>query len=150
MYFVLRTIPLLMSDNDTRLVVLKEQMKKAIQNDKQLNKCGRPALNRLDILDCSIKLLFSLRKEIDTELLFILKEWLEPLPDKTLPNFEIKSNILSLLLYAKVDKSQLIESGIGKIVYFYSLNSKEPYEIRNLSKQLVKKWTMVVVKEQEE
>ncbi|ELQ75028.1 hypothetical protein THOM_2008, partial [Trachipleistophora hominis] len=136
-------------ENDA-LTAIKEKMKDAVFRDKELNRHGKPALNRLDNLDGCIRALYSLRNDIDTETFLILKEWLEPLPDNTLPNIEIKSEILSFLLKTSVTRDQLVESEIGKIVYFYSLNNHETSEIRNLSKQLVKKWTMVAVQEQNE
>ncbi|ELA46632.1 hypothetical protein VCUG_01858 [Vavraia culicis subsp. floridensis] len=137
-----------MEQEHDALSAVKSRMKDAIFRDKELNKNGKPALNRLSRLNDCIKALYSLRNDIDTETLLILREWLEPLPDNSLPNIEIKNEILSFLLKTNVSRDQLVESEIGKIVYFYSLNNREVGEIKNMSKQLVRKWTMVAVQEQ--
>lgn len=137
-----------MADQESKLAFVKVKMREALFLDRELNKSGKPSLNKLNSLDGILGILYSLRNVIDTETLQILKEWLEPLPDNSLPNVRIKSGILSFLLKINVTRDQLVVSEIGKIIYFYSLNDGEGSEVKNMSKQIVKKWTMVAVQDQ--
>lgn len=54
----------------------------------------------------------------------VLKAWIEPMPDGTLPNTKIRSSVLKLLGLLPVDcsfedrKAQLKRSGLGRAVLF--------------------------------
>jgi hypothetical protein len=54
----------------------------------------------------------------------VLKAWLEPLPDGTLPNSKVRSTVLRLLGQLPVDcaqedrKEQLKRSGLGRVIMF--------------------------------
>lgn len=134
-----------MSDQDERLSNLKQLMRNTLQEDKELIRVGKPALKRLSNLKTCINELYALRTQVDSEVLFIIKQWLEPLPDKSLPNLSIKSELLHFLYKVNVTKDRLVNSEIGKIIYFYSINHKESDEIRKLSKRIVIKWTSIAI-----
>lgn len=94
-----------------------------------------------------------IRKETQESLIKLgilseLKLWLEPLPDNSLPNQKIKRAILDVLSTMKVTKSDLLNSGIGKIVHFYSKNPKEALEIRKKAATLIKKWKGMIIREE--
>lgn len=127
------------------------EMKDFFKKDLQLNEQQKPAHYKIENVDriCS-KII---RKDVQQVFvsLGILKElrtWLEPLPDNTLPNQKIKKAILDLLSYIKVNKSDLINSGIGKIIHFYSKNSKEALEIRRIATSIMKKWKAKIIREE--
>lgn len=140
-------ISLIMKDNkpDESLSNLKEEMREILFKDQNLIKNNNPAINRLTHLNDIMKKLYTLRSHVDSELLHILKEWLEPLPDKTLPNITIISQMVQFLLSVNVTRDQLVNSEIGKIILFYSKNNEYDNEVRKLSKKLVKKWTNVAI-----
>lgn len=77
-----------------------------------------------------------------------LKIWLEPLPDNSLPNPKIKRAIIDLLYHLKISKGDLLTSGIGKILHFYSKNPKEALDIRKASNSIVKKWKSMIIREE--
>merc|ERR1712025_954825 len=106
-----------MADNEERMNKLKDALRSTLRKDMELNNQGLPAKNRLTELDKLVNECYSLRTLVDTELLILVKEWLEPLPDKTTPNFKIKNELLQYLLNINVTRDQLVESHVGKIVY---------------------------------
>ncbi|OQS53998.1 IWS1 [Ecytonucleospora hepatopenaei] len=81
-----------------------------------------------------------------------IKIWLEPLPDRSLPNVVIKKNLLEVLSHMKnITRSDLLNSQVGKIVNFYSKNPRENMEIRRMAKNCVSKWkNMIIMEENEE
>ncbi|MGL4499769.1 MAG: hypothetical protein ACRCU2_11955, partial [Planktothrix sp.] len=88
----------------------------------------------------------NLRKEfLDCGILDELRMLLEPLPDNSFPNVEIKVAVLELLGRLDVRKEHLLDSGIGKIVYFYSRGRFETKRVRALATGLVNRWTRSVI-----
>lgn len=127
------------------------EMKDLFKKDLQLNEQQKPAHHKIENIDriCS-KII---RKDIQEVFirLGILKElriWLEPLPDRTLPNQKIKRAILDLLGQLRVNKADLVSSGIGKIIHFYSKNSRETSEIRKMAISIIKKWKAKIIQEE--
>lgn len=133
---------------------LKTAMHDALINDYSANKNKKPALERLKILDEIYKSsTFKPMQEtlLDIGILNEIKLWLEPLPDNSLPNTKIKTTMLEILNILPIKRNHLINSdGVGKIVNFYSKNSKESGDIRSLADALVKKWTYLFVMRDEE
>lgn len=128
-------------------------MQTSLDLDFACNKCQKPAINRLNKLDLIIKELTQKnleKKLLENNVLETIKKWLEPLPDHSLPNVKIKKEILNVLYNLKVSKQDLLNSGVGKIVHFYSKNPREANDVRNMAVKLVKKWTRMVVEKDEE
>merc|ERR1711953_868451 len=138
-----------MAYNEERMNKLKESLRLILRKDMELNNQGLPAMNRLNELQNLVNECYALRTLVDTELLILLKEWLEPLPDKTTPNFKIKNELLQFLLTINVTKDQLVESHVGKIVNFYSKSKREPSDTVRLSKYVLKKWRLIAMKNEE-
>lgn len=131
--------------NEEEITNLKEKMRDILHHDQNLNKQGKPATLRLKNLDMFMKNLYKIRSSIDTELLNILKLWLEPLPNKSLPNIKIKLEIINFIENLNLSKDMLISSEIGHIIHFYSKYPKVENEIRKKSRNLVRKWTAVAM-----
>jgi transcription factor SPN1 len=125
-------------------------MKEIRKKDIELNIEGKPSLTKLENIDSIYSKI--IRKDtqdacIRLGVLTEIKTWLEPLPDKGLPNNKIKKILLDLLLHLQISKSDLLESGIGKIVHFYSTNIREDRDIRGGARNLVRKWKELVISE---
>lgn len=133
--------------SEIELSSLKDKMRNTLYKDQDLIQNSKPAINRLLILPDCMQKLFKLRSVVDADLLHVLREWLEPLPDNTLPNLDIRLQILEFLLTINPSRDQLVSSEIGKIVYTYSKNKKTEPEIRKVAKQVVKKWTIIAMNE---
>lgn len=130
---------------------LISRMKELYRKDIQLQEQMKVANNKIENIDeLATKII---RKETQESLIKLgilseLKLWLEPLPDNSLPNQKIKRAILDVLSTMKVTKSDLLNSGIGKIVHFYSKNPKEALEIRKKAATLIKKWKGMIIREE--
>ncbi|XP_042035331.1 protein IWS1 homolog 1-like [Salvia splendens] len=87
---------------------------------------------------------------LDHGVLTLLKNWLEPLPDGSLPNINICSAVLRILFDLPIDldqfgrREQLKKSGLGKVIMFLSKSDEETTGNRKLAKELVGKWSRLI------
>ncbi|KAK8452366.1 hypothetical protein SEVIR_5G099500v4 [Setaria viridis] len=121
----------------------------AAEEDANLNRQSKPAINKLVKLPLLIDVLSkkNLQQEfLDHGVLTLLKNWLEPLPDGSMPNMNIRSAVLKLLADFPIDleqhdrREQLKKSGLGKVIMFLSKSDEETTANRKLAKELVDKW----------
>lgn len=127
-------------------------LERAWEEDQRLNEEGRPAVEKLHLMESVYSRLLKKKNEqelLDAGVLRLLRMWLEPLPDKSLPHEEIKKSVLEILLHLAPEVEHLQESGIGRIVFFYSKNPYEKKQIRRVAKQLVLKWIETATEEEE-
>ncbi|XP_017428632.1 protein IWS1 homolog 1 [Vigna angularis] len=89
----------------------------------------------------------ALRKQqefLDNGLLTVLKNWLEPLPDGSLPNLTIRTKVLKILNDMDLEhhdkREHLKNSGIGNAVMFLSQSDEEINSNRKLANELIYKW----------
>ncbi|OWM88245.1 protein IWS1 homolog 1 isoform X2 [Punica granatum] len=120
------------------------------EEDAELNRQGKPAINKLKKLPLLQEVLSKkqLQQEfLDHGVLTLLKNWLEPLPDGSLPNINIRAAILRILFDFPIDleqydrREQLKKSGLGKVIMFLSKSDEETTANRKLAKDLVDKWS---------
>ncbi|KAH7510850.1 hypothetical protein ACOSP7_003197 [Xanthoceras sorbifolium] len=120
------------------------------EEDAELNRQGKPAINKLKKLSLLTEVLSKkqLQQEfLDHGVLTLLKNWLEPLPDGSLPNINIRAAILRILTDFPIDleqydrREQLKKSGLGKVIMFLSKSDEETTSNRKLAKDLVDKWS---------
>ncbi|KAK9834014.1 hypothetical protein WJX81_002979 [Elliptochloris bilobata] len=125
-------------------------MEAAALTDLDANREGRPAVHKLKMLAEAEDMLS--RRDLhntflDGGLLGVLKAWLEPMPDGSLPNERVRSAVLRVLQQLPVDvadegrKDQLKRSGIGKVVLFLYKLPDETAANRRAAKALVEKWS---------
>ncbi|XP_072052079.1 protein IWS1 homolog 1 [Arachis hypogaea] len=119
------------------------------EEDAELNRQGKPAINKLKKLDLLTEVLSKKQLQLeflDHGVLTLLKNWLEPLPDGSLPNINIRTAILNILNDFPIDleqydrREQLKKSGLGKVIMFLSKSDEEINVNRKLAKELVDKW----------
>ncbi|KAJ7120660.1 hypothetical protein O6H91_Y564600 [Diphasiastrum complanatum] len=122
----------------------------AAEEDAEFNRQSKPAINKLKLLPALVNVLEKrqLQQEfLDRGILSVLKNWLEPLPDGSLPNINIRSAILKLLTELPIDvelydrREQLKKSGLGKVVMFLSRLDEETPLNKKLARDLVDKWS---------
>lgn len=126
------------------------ELEVAAEEDAELNLNNKPAINKLKKLPLLIEVLSkkTLQQDfIDHGVLTLLKNWLEPLPDGSLPNMNIRTAILKILTDFPIDleqydrREQLKKSGLGKVIMFLSKSDEETTANRKLAKELVDKWS---------
>ncbi|XP_051151635.1 protein IWS1 homolog 1 [Andrographis paniculata] len=120
------------------------------EEDAELNRQGRPAISKLRKLSLLTDVLSKkqLQQEfLDHGVLTLLKNWLEPLPDGSLPNINVRAAVLQILSDFPIDleqydrREQLKKSGLGKVIMFLSKSEEETTSNRKLAKELVDKWS---------
>ncbi|XVF13694.1 hypothetical protein REPUB_Repub08aG0229900 [Reevesia pubescens] len=120
------------------------------EEDAELNRQGKPAVNKLKKLPLLTEVLSKKQLQpefLDHGVLTLLKNWLEPLPDGSLPNINIRAAILQILTDFPIDleqhdrREQLKRSGLGKVIMFLSKSDEETTSNRKLAKDLVDKWS---------
>ncbi|ESQ55480.1 hypothetical protein EUTSA_v10027557mg [Eutrema salsugineum] len=127
----------------------------AVEDDVELNKEGKPAINKLMKLPLLTEALSKkpLQAEfLDHGVLNLLKNWLEPLPDGSLPNINIRTAVLKILNDLRIvdvdqqhcRREQLIKSGLGKVIMFLSKSDEETTFNRRLAHDLVNKWGRII------
>ncbi|CAH2078576.1 unnamed protein product [Thlaspi arvense] len=125
----------------------------AVEDDVELNKQGKPAITKLMKLPVLTGALSKKQLQaefLDHGVLNLLKKWLEPLPDGSLPNINIRTAVLKTLddLCIKLDqdcrREQLIKSGLGKVMMFLSKSDEETLLNRRLANDLINKWSHVI------
>ncbi|WOL09307.1 hypothetical protein Cni_G18060 [Canna indica] len=129
---------------------LMAELEVTAEEDAELNRQSKPAINKLRKLPLLLEVLSkkNLQQEfLDHGVLTLLKNWLEPLPDGSLPNMNIRTAILQILSDFPIDleqhnrKEQLKRSGLGKVIMFLSKSDEETTSNRKLAKELVDKWS---------
>lgn len=70
---------------------------------------------------------------------------MEPLPNRTLPSPNIRKSLLEALKLLPIETVHLRESGLGKIVNFFSQRTGELDDIRRLSSDLVGCWSRPIL-----
>lgn len=126
-------------------------MKDCYRKDTQANLERKPALCKIDNVEVICSKIVKKEAQEAFIKLGVLKEikfWLEPLQDCSLPSPKVKKCLLDLLFNMKIHRIDLENSGIGKIVHFYSKNAKESKEVRRMAYNLVKKWKAMIIREE--
>lgn len=133
-------------------VAFLERMMKARDDDLRSFKKGQPALEKIRMLrDVEMMMMKVQYREylLDNLLLSVFRAWLDRLPDGTLPNVQVRSTLLKILLDLPMDEDWVdrLESseGIGKVVHFLSRNEDhEPN--KRIAEKIMMKWARPVYK----
>lgn len=138
-------------EHDDYALALKNKMELALKRDIQSLGNGKPALERLRLLDQVLQTLNrrSLQEVLlENGILSVLRRWLEPLrtgTSCTLPSASFRKPILEALKTLPIETAHLRESGIGRIVYFFSKRDGELADIRKLAAELVDQWSRPII-----
>ncbi|KAL8490241.1 hypothetical protein ACS0TY_025956 [Phlomoides rotata] len=129
------------------------ELELAAEADAELNRQQKPALTKLRKLDLLTDALSKKPLQLvflDHGVLSVLRTWLEPLPDGSLPNINIRAAVFETLNDLPIDleqyerKEQLQKSGIGRAVMFFYKWDEETKSNRKLAKELVEKWSRTI------
>ncbi|KAK0223299.1 transcription factor iws1 [Armillaria fumosa] len=135
---------------DDEVARLREAMNNAADEDIRSNHDKIPATAKLRLLPEAME---TLRKAslaqsmIDNNLLEGVKRWLEPLPDRSLPALNIQREFFPILKKMEfIDSAVLKESGLGRIVVFYTKCKRVTPDIARIASELVSTWSRPIIK----
>ncbi|KAJ3488167.1 hypothetical protein NLJ89_g11642 [Agrocybe chaxingu] len=84
---------------------------------------------------------------IDNNLLEAVRRWLEPLPDRSLPALTIQRELFATIRKMEfIDSAVLKESGLGRIVLFYTKCKRVTPDIARTANDLVSVWSRPIIK----
>lgn len=83
---------------------------------------------------------------MDNNLLEGVRRWLEPLPDRSLPALNIQDFFFTQLTKMDIDTNSLKESGLGRVVLFYTKCKRVTTQINRLARELVSTWSRPIIK----
>ncbi|XP_016148284.1 protein IWS1 homolog isoform X2 [Sinocyclocheilus grahami] len=133
------------SDADDVVSAMITKMTEAAEEDRTLNSQKKPALKKLMLLPTVV---MHLKKQdlkdtfIDSGVMLAIKEWISPLPDKSLPALKIREELLKILQeLPSVSQETLKLSGIGRAVMYLYKHPKESRPNKDLALKLINEWS---------
>ncbi|XP_061073371.1 protein IWS1 homolog isoform X2 [Conger conger] len=133
------------SDADDVVSAMIIKMTEAAEEDRTLNSQKKPALKKLTLLPTVV---MHLKKQdlketfIDSGVMSAIKEWISPLPDKSLPALKIREELLKILQeLPSVSQETLKHSGIGRAVMFLYKHPKESRPNKDVALKLINEWS---------
>ncbi|RPB00027.1 hypothetical protein L873DRAFT_1805811 [Choiromyces venosus 120613-1] len=134
--------------NDDLITALKQRMIDAANRDQEAIVNGQQAVHKLAMLE-EVKDILQrpnlMATAMDNNLLEAMKRWLEPLPNKALPAYGIQKVMFEIMGKMKITTDYLRESGIGKVVMFYTKDKRPQLHIKREANRLVRDWSRPIL-----
>ncbi|CAG9530001.1 unnamed protein product [Cercopithifilaria johnstoni] len=129
---------------DDQIKILIDAMKAAAKDDRHSNIERRPALQKRKMLPHVKTMLIKhdlMEAIIDNGMMNVISEWLAPLPDKSLPALEIRTDLLKILQdFNRLEPGTLKQSGLGRAVMLLYKHPRETKENKALAARLISDW----------
>lgn len=127
---------------------LKDKMIRAANNDVEKNTQGQVATEKLKLLeevtDCLSKADLA-TSILDNNLLEAVRLWLEPLPDASMPAYQIQKELINALTNLPIKTDHLLASGIGKVLVFYQRSKRTEPSLKKIVDRLIADWTRPIL-----
>ncbi|KAJ1975417.1 Transcription factor iws1 [Dimargaris verticillata] len=127
---------------------LRERMKEMAELDRLHNSEKRPAIGKVGMLPLVTE---QLRKAVYQDqlleggILDAVRVWLEPLDDGALPALDIQVELFDFIEKLPIRTEHLRESGLGRIVMFFSKCPRVDPRIQRKADELVLKWSRPII-----
>lgn len=135
----------IINNNEELMSAIVNKMRRAAEEDRQLNKAGKPATNKLAILSMAMSQIVKtdlLEGFLDANILSALTDWLAPMPDKSLPSTAIRESIIKWLTNLPALSQEMLKtSGIGKAIMYLYRHPRESRANKDKCGRLVAKWS---------
>lgn len=134
--------------NDELIIGLKTKMMDAASRDADAIGAGQPAVHKLAMLDEVKEVLQRpnlMATAMDNNFLEAMRQWLEPLPNKSLPAYSIQKLMFEIMGKMKITTDYLRESGIGKVVMFYTKDKRPQLHIKREADRLIGEWSRPIL-----
>ncbi|KAJ9115599.1 hypothetical protein QFC20_000924 [Naganishia adeliensis] len=135
---------------DRHIEEMTTKMDSAIRDDIEANRNKRPAVHKTKILDQVIAVLqnASLQQSMleSNDFLSTLRRFIEPMEDGSLPSLTIQKGILFQL--GRLDGMEVIHlrnSGLGKVVNFYTRCKRSQPEVIRQANLLIDRWSKPIL-----
>lgn len=127
---------------------LIDVMEVAAREDRLAMVHNKPAVQKLKSLNEVLDLLKSKHLQgalVDNgQVLGLIKQWLQPLPDKSLPLFAVRTPLIDYLLTARVEVHRLKESGVGRVIQQLKKHPEETVENKAKLTEIVDNWSRLI------
>lgn len=135
---------------DQEIEEMRNRMNTAADMDGQLVEKGLPASEKLKMLPEVIALMnkntyVQALLDPETNLLEAVRFFLEPLPDGSLPAYNIQRELFNVLGKLPMTKEALIASGIGKVIAFYKKSKRPEPAIKRQATKLMEEWSRPIL-----
>lgn len=134
--------------DDETVENLRLKMAEAANCDTEAIEAGLPATNKLAMVDEVRETLNRqnlLSVAVDCGILKSIRRWLEPLPNKALPAYSVQKLMFEILVKLRPEIIHLRESGIGRIVMFYTKDVRPERSIKREAEKLVRDWSRPIL-----
>lgn len=133
---------------DDRIDALKNKMIEAANLDVEKNSQGQIATEKLKLLGEVTSVLSKADLAIsilDNNLLEAVRLWLEPLPDASMPAYQIQKELIQSLETLPIKTDHLVASGIGKVLVFYQRSKRAEPNLKRVVDRLIGDWTRPIL-----
>ncbi|VDK53175.1 unnamed protein product [Cylicostephanus goldi] len=135
----------IINDDDGIIAHMVNAMRNAAKDDRHSNTERKPALKKRKMLaDVKMMLLRTdtLDAMIEGGMMSAVSEWLAPLPDKSLPALEIRTELLKILQgFGRLDQGILKQSGLGRAVMLLYKHPRETKENKAIAAHIIREWS---------
>ncbi|XP_046852838.1 protein IWS1 homolog isoform X2 [Xenia sp. Carnegie-2017] len=135
----------IINDNDDFVANIIKTMKEAAEEDRLANEARQAATKKLKMLPTILRHMLKIDLMVifvESNVLPVLKEWISPLPDGSLPHLQIREGILNILeQLPPVDSGTLKVSGIGKAVMYLFRHPKETRKNKQRAGKIISEWS---------
>ncbi|RPB22567.1 hypothetical protein L211DRAFT_810690 [Terfezia boudieri ATCC MYA-4762] len=133
---------------DDLIANLRDRMIAAAERDYADVKSGHAATHKIRMLEEVRSVITKPNLVVscmDNNFLSAVRRWLEPLDNNALPAYSIQKDLFKYLTSINPDVENLRESGIGKIVSFYTKDVRPQPDIKRQANTLMRDWTRPIL-----